>query len=67
MPEVVDDGLTVVVVDGVADAVDAVPRAAALDRGAVRRRARERFDVERMVDGYLEVYRSLLAAPGRLA
>ena len=67
MPEVVDDGLTGFVVDGVADAVDAVPRAAALDRGAVRRRARERFDVERMVDGYLEVYRSLLAAPGRLA
>jgi hypothetical protein len=48
-------------------AADAVPRAAALDRAAVRRRARERFDVERMVDGYLDVYRSVLGGgPRRL-
>lgn len=67
MPEVVDDGVTGFVVDDLAAAVDAVPRAAALDRSAVRRRARERFDVERMVDGYLEVYESLLGHPGRLA
>ncbi|KRE20923.1 glycosyl transferase [Agromyces sp. Soil535] len=67
MPEVVEDGLTGFVVDCVAEAVDAVPRAAALDRTVVRRRARERFDVERMVDGYLEVYRSVLERPGSLA
>lgn len=67
MPEVVDDGVTGFVVDDLAGAVDAVPRAAALDRSAVRRRARERFDVERMVDGYLEVYDAVLGRPGRLA
>jgi len=67
MPEVIEDGLTGFVVDGVAEAVDAVSRAAALDRATVRRRARERFDVERMVDGYLEVYDSVLGHPGRLA
>lgn len=67
MPEVVEDGVTGFVVDDVAEAVDAVPRAAALDRAVVRRRARERFDVERMVDGYLEVYESVLGRPGRLA
>ena len=67
MPEVVEDGLTGFVVDDIAEAVDAVPRAAALDRTAVRSRARERFDVERMIDGYLEVYRSVLERPGSLA
>lgn len=67
MPEVVEDGLTGFLVEGVAEAVDAVPRAAALDRATVRRRARERFDVERMVDGYLEVYDSVLGRRGRLA
>ncbi|ANJ29002.1 glycosyltransferase family 4 protein [Agromyces aureus] len=67
MPEVVDDGLTGFVVDGVAEAADAVPLATALDRAAVRRRAGERFDVERMVDGYLEVYDGLLRRPERLA
>ena len=67
MPEVIEDGVTGFVVDDVAEAVDAVPRAAALDRTVVRRRARERFDVERMVDGYLEVYESVLGRPGRLA
>ena len=53
--------------DDVAEAVEAVPRAAALDRRAVRARARERFDVERMVDGYLDVYHSVLGRPGGLA
>lgn len=67
MPEVVDEGVTGFVVDDLAEAVDAVPRAAALDRSAVRRRARERFDVERMVDGYLGVYDAVLRRPGRLA
>lgn len=67
MPEVIDDGVTGFVVGDLAEAVAAVPRAAALDRSAVRERARERFDVERMVDGYLEVYDSVLRRPGRLA
>lgn len=67
MPEVIDDGVTGFVVGDLAEAVAAVPRAAALDRSAVRQRARERFDVERMVDGYLEVYDSVLRRPGRLA
>lgn len=67
MPEVIDDGVTGFVVGDLAEAVAAVPRAAALDRSAVRQRARERFDVQRMVDGYLEVYDSVLRRPGRLA
>jgi glycosyltransferase involved in cell wall biosynthesis len=60
MPEVVDEGLTGLLVEGVAAAVDAVDRAAALDRGACRRRAVERFSAARMVDDYLTVYETIL-------
>jgi glycosyltransferase involved in cell wall biosynthesis len=63
MAEIIDEGVTGFVVDDVAAAVDRVDGAVALDRRAVRARARERFDVERMVDGYLEVYDRVLASP----
>jgi glycosyltransferase involved in cell wall biosynthesis len=60
MPEIVDDGVTGYVVDDTARAVAAVELAARLDRRAVRARAEDRFEVERMVDGYLSVYEALL-------
>ncbi|WP_314501865.1 glycosyltransferase family 4 protein [uncultured Microbacterium sp.] len=60
MPEIIDEGTTGFAVSDLDEAVAAVPRAAALDRTLVQRRARERFDVERMVDGYLQVYRRIL-------
>lgn len=60
MPEIIDEGVTGFAVSDLADAVAAIPRAAELDRSVVQSRARARFDVERMVDGYLEVYRRLL-------
>jgi glycosyltransferase involved in cell wall biosynthesis len=67
MPEIIDEGITGFLADNTDDAVALVDRAAALDRTEVAVRARARFDVERMVDGYLEVYRSLLGLPGSLA
>ena len=60
MPEIVSDGLSGVLVDGVAEAVEGVERAAMLDRWAVRRWAEERFSAERMVDDYLALYESIL-------
>jgi len=64
MTEVVDEGITGYLVDGtdggVEAAVEAVGRALVLDRGAVRARAEQRFGVDRMVDEYLDVYRSVL-------
>ena len=60
MPEIIDEGVTGFLVDDVDGAVAAVDPAATLDRDAIRARARARFGVERMVDDYLEVYRSLL-------
>jgi glycosyltransferase involved in cell wall biosynthesis len=60
MVEIVDEGVTGFTVSDLDEAVAAVGRAAALDRTRVQARARERFDVERMVDDYLAVYRRLL-------
>lgn len=59
-PEIVDPGITGVVVADPAQLPEAVVRAAELDRTAVRRRAEERFSVERMVNGYLEVYEGIV-------
>ena len=60
MPEVVDEGLTGFLVDGVAEAAAAVPRAAALDRAVCRGVAESRFSRDRMVADYLAVYASIL-------
>jgi glycosyltransferase involved in cell wall biosynthesis len=60
VPEVVRDGVTGFVVDGVDEAVEAVGRVHELSRAACRREFEERFGVERMAQGYREVYRRLV-------
>jgi glycosyltransferase involved in cell wall biosynthesis len=59
VPEVVDDGVTGFIVDSLDGAVEAVKRAARLDRAAVRARFEQRFSVERMAKDYLEIYRQV--------
>jgi glycosyltransferase involved in cell wall biosynthesis len=61
VPEVVDEGVTGFVVDDVDGALAAIPKAAALDRAAVRARCAQRFSRDRMVSDYLDVYRAVLA------
>ncbi len=67
MPEIVRPGENGFLVTGAEAAVEAVARAAALDRRAVRASVEHRFSTERMVDDYLDVYRHVigLAAAGR--
>jgi glycosyltransferase involved in cell wall biosynthesis len=60
MPEIVDDGVTGVLAQGVDSAVAGVERAVRFDRAACRRTAERRFSVDRMVDDYLEVYEGVL-------
>ncbi len=66
MREVIADGETGFLVGSVDEAVAAVGPAgspgplAALDRRACRRHVEERFTVDRMVEGYLEVYQRVL-------
>jgi glycosyltransferase involved in cell wall biosynthesis len=59
VPEIVEHGVTGLVVDSVEKAVAAVDTAARLDRGEVRLRFEERFSAARMARDYLSVYRSL--------
>ena len=56
VPEVVEHGLTGLVVDDEDEAVTAVRRASMLDRLWVRQRFEERFTVERMVANYCALY-----------
>jgi glycosyltransferase involved in cell wall biosynthesis len=62
MPELVEDGVTGVLADGVPAATEAVERAAGLDRAGCRRAAEERFSARRMIDSYVEVYEALIGA-----
>jgi len=61
MLEIVRDGETGFLVGDVAAAVAAVGRVQELDRAAVRASVERRFDVNRMVDDYLALYRRILS------
>ncbi len=60
MPEIVVDGVTGFLCDGVADAVEKVPRLSALDRRACRAHVERAFSIDRMIDRYIEAYATAL-------
>ena len=60
MPELVEDGVTGVLADGIDSAVAGIERAERFDRAACRQRAQRRFSADRMVDDYLTVYEGVL-------
>lgn len=60
MPELIDDGVTGFLVDSVAEAVAAINRVDTLDRAVVRQSAMARFDIGRMADAYITLYRRIL-------
>jgi glycosyltransferase involved in cell wall biosynthesis len=60
MPELIDDGVTGFLVDGLDGAVEAIARIDEIDRAACRAAVAARFTVDRMADRYLALYRTLL-------
>jgi glycosyltransferase involved in cell wall biosynthesis len=60
VPEVIEDGLSGIVVQDYRDMPAALERADALDPLEIRRYVEERFSQERMVDDYLAAYRRQL-------
>jgi glycosyltransferase involved in cell wall biosynthesis len=60
LTETVEHGVDGFLVDDLDEATLAVQRVHELDRSLIRRRALERFSVQRMTDEYEEVYRTLL-------
>jgi hypothetical protein len=60
VPEVVEDGVTGVVVEDLAQLPAAIDSAQDLDPADSRRRAAEHFDIPVMAAGYERVYRMLV-------
>ena len=60
MREIVRDGENGFLVASLAEAVTAVDASASLDRRVVRESVEHRFDVNRMVDDYLRLYRKIV-------
>jgi glycosyltransferase involved in cell wall biosynthesis len=56
MPELIADGTTGFLVDGIEGAVAAVGRSQDLDRAVIRAEAVSRFGIGRMVEAYIAVY-----------
>jgi glycosyltransferase involved in cell wall biosynthesis len=61
LPEIIDDGVTGIVVTDLAEMTHAIELAAQLDRDACAARARERFSAERMAEEYEKVFESIRA------
>lgn len=60
VPEIVEQGVTGWIVEGVDEAVAAVAAVAALDRTAIRAAVEARFSSERMVAAYADLYQEIL-------
>jgi glycosyltransferase involved in cell wall biosynthesis len=61
VPEVIEDGHSGIIVNHYREMADALERADALDPMDCRRYAEDRFSPERMVEDYLEAYRTAIA------
>jgi glycosyltransferase involved in cell wall biosynthesis len=60
VPEVIEDGVTGMIVDDVEAAVDAMPRLLDLPRQRVREGAERRFGADRMAHDYVAVYEQMV-------
>lgn len=62
MPELIFDGKTGFLVDSISEAAEMVPKIKFVDRKFCRDYASEKFSRQKMIEGYLEVYRKILEA-----
>ena len=62
VPEIIDNGVTGIVVKTVEQAILALPLVMALDRQKVRARFEQRFSATRMAKDYVKIYGHLLAS-----
>jgi glycosyltransferase involved in cell wall biosynthesis len=65
MPEVIDDGVTGLLVDDMPSAIAATRRISGLSREAVRAGFDRRFGARRMADDYVRVYERIIARSSR--
>jgi glycosyltransferase involved in cell wall biosynthesis len=67
VPEVVEDGVTGLVVENNEGAIRAVANIGELSRAAIRKRFEERFTARRMATDYLDAYQDVAELGSRLA
>jgi len=60
MSELIEHGVTGLLVNNSAEAIEAIGHLGGIDRAACRRAAEQRFSVDRMADEYLALYRRIL-------
>ncbi|MBO9714195.1 glycosyltransferase family 4 protein [Sphingomonas sp.] len=60
MPELIDDGVTGLLVGSTGEAIAALARIEGLDRAACRAAVAQRFTVDAMADRYIALYRQIL-------
>ena len=58
--ELIDEGVTGIAYDTLEELVCGLPRVLTLDRKAVRARAEQKFNTDRMIDQYLDIYSSVI-------
>jgi glycosyltransferase involved in cell wall biosynthesis len=66
VPEVIEDGVTGFMVEGIDEAVEAARRVADIDRRRCREEFERRFTARRMAEDYLEVYQRLRQPDGAM-
>ena len=64
VPEIVDEGVSGMIVENIEEAIAAIPRLLAMDRRAVRKQFELRFSSERMASDYVHIYRRMLRGIG---
>ena len=60
VPEVIDEGISGMIVDSIAEAAAAIPSLLKMDRRLVRQRFEERFSATRMANDYVNLYRKMM-------
>ena len=63
VPEIIDEGVSGMIVETIEEAIAAVPRLLAMDRRAVRKQFELRFSSARMASDYVHLYRRMLLRP----
>jgi glycosyltransferase involved in cell wall biosynthesis len=64
VPEIVEEGVSGMIVETIEEAIAAVPRLLAMDRRAVRKQFEVRFSSARMARDYVHLYRGMLRGIG---
>lgn len=67
IPEIIKNGETGFIIESIDEAVQALEKIDTLDKRKLRQHVRENFSVEKMVDGYINVYKEVMNRYGRFS